>query len=104
MLSASAGERIGIKVRALVGISSPTFVNINVATLLGCAATVKVQLYWWVVILPISLATVHNVSYRFCEPPHEKVELRIGEGMPYAGSGVSVLCVRCHPQLMEQFR
>jgi hypothetical protein len=93
MLPASAGERIGIKVRSLVGLFSETFVNINVTTRLGYAGSIKVLVYWCVVTLPICLATVNNMIYRFREPPQEKVELRIGEGIPYAGSGVSGFCV-----------
>jgi hypothetical protein len=90
-----AGERIGIKVRALVGFSSEAFVNIKVTTPLGSPANVKVLVYWCVVTVPISLATVNNTTYRFSEPPHDKPELMIGRGYAYAGRGVSGFCIRC---------
>jgi len=94
-LPVSAGKSIGIKVQCLVRLFSETFVNINITTPLGREGSLKVRVYWCVVILPISLATVNNMIYRFPQPPHDKVELRIGEGMAYAGSNVSGFCVRC---------
>jgi hypothetical protein len=60
-VSVAAGERIGIKVQTLVGFGSDAFVNINVTTPLGCAATMNVLVYWCVVTQPISLATVNNM-------------------------------------------
>jgi hypothetical protein len=96
MVPASANERIGIKVQALVGFFSEAFINIKVTAPLGCSGTVDVLVYWCVVTLPISLATVNNAIYRFKEPPHDKPELRIAEGYAYAGSSVSRFCIRCH--------
>jgi hypothetical protein len=80
MIPTGAREWTGIKVQALIGFFCDAFVNIKVTTPIGCAATVDVLVFQYVVTLTICVATMNITTYRFSEPPHDKAELRITQG------------------------
>jgi hypothetical protein len=80
MLPMRAGGRTGIDVQPLIGRFCGAFVNIDVTTPKGCATTVDVSVYKYVVTLVISLLTVNVMMDRYAQPRHFRPELRVGLG------------------------